>query len=278
MPVAQRGSYVGVSTARALRGGMARRGGNAVQALTFSTSRSDSVREDVAYFLLLIAVLLVAAGYRLGVRRGRTREKTLRTTLDERNEQLMIAEHELLRRSSIDPVTELPTQQYFQEFLEREWRRASRERSAVSAIMIEVDHFNAYNERLGRPEADACLKSVADALKPLIHRPGDLLARYGGPGKFGVVLGATDAKGAMLLAERLRTTVEALKKPNPASTTGPFVTLTLGVASVFPGREDQWQDLELIAMAERALAQARESGRNQVALGQGSAELAKAIR
>lgn len=231
----------------------------------------------MGYVLVLIGVLLVAAGYRLGLRRGRSREKTLKTTLDERNEQLMIVEHELLRKSMLDPVTQLPIQQYFQEFLEREWRRASRDQSAVSAIMIKVDHFQAYNERLGKPEGDACLKSVADALKALIHRPGDLLARYGGAGKFGVVLGGTDAKGAMVIAERMRNAVEALKKPNPASTTGPLVTLTLGVASVFPGRDDEWQDLELIAMAERALAQARESGRNQIAQGQSSPEPAKSF-
>jgi diguanylate cyclase (GGDEF)-like protein len=177
----------------------------------------------------------------------------------------------------LDPVTQLPIQQYFQEFLEREWRRASRDRSAISAIMIKIDHFQAYNERLGKPEGDACLKSVADAMKALIHRPGDLLAHYGGAGKFGVVLGGTDANGAMVIAERMRNAVEALKRPNPASTTGSLITLTVGVASVFPGRDDEWQDLELIAMAERALAQATESGRNQIALAQSAAEPAKSL-
>jgi diguanylate cyclase (GGDEF)-like protein len=244
----------------------------------FGKVKARYCTQNVAYVLILIGgVLLVAAGYRFGVRRGQSREKTLRTELAERNEQLMIVEHELLRRSSLDPVTELATEQYFQEFLEREWRRASRQRSAVAAIIIKVDHFQAYCERLGRPEGDACLKSVADALKPLIHRPGDLLARYGA-GQFGVVLGATDGRGAMVIAERLRTAVEALKEPNPVSTTGRFVTLTVGVASAFPSREDEWQDLELIAMAERALSQARESGRNQIAHVQSSAEPARSIR
>ena len=213
---------------------------------------------------LFAVLLLVGGGYFLGVRRGRSRETALKTTLDERNEKLTLVEHELLRRSSIDPVTELPNQQYFQEFLEREWRRAARDRAAVSMVMIEVDHFRAYNERLGKPEGDACLRSVADAMKPLVHRPGDALARYGGSGRFGVVLGGTDARGATVLAERLRAAVERLERPNPASSSGPNITLSLGVASVMPDREAAWQDIELIATAERGLAQAKEAGRNRV--------------
>ena len=110
-------------------------------------------------------LLLVGAGYLLGSRRARSREVALKTTLDEQTEKLTLVEHELLRHSAIDPVTGLHTQQHFQEFLEREWRRASRERKSVAVIMIEVDHFRAFNERQGKPEGDACLKSVADAIE-----------------------------------------------------------------------------------------------------------------
>jgi len=220
----------------------------------------------VAYALLLIAALLVGAGYLLGARLGRRREGVLRTELDNRTEKLTLVEHELLRHSDLDPATGLHTQQHFQEFLENEWRRASRLRLSVAVIMIEVDHFRALNDRRGKTEGDACLKTVADVMKPVIHRPSDVIARYGGPGKFGIVLGSTDGKGAVVLAERLRTAVENLKRPNPASPAGPFVTASFGVAAALPDREGAWQDIELIAAAERALAQARESGRNTVAL------------
>lgn len=220
----------------------------------------------MAYVLALLAALLVGAGYLLGSRRGRSRETALKTALDERTEKLTFVEHELLRHSSMDPVTGLHPQQYFQEFLEHEWRRASREQQFVSVIMIEVDHFRAFNERQGKPEGDACLKIVADTVKPLVHRPGDLVARYGGPGKFGIVLGGTDGKGALVLAERLRGAVEGLKKPYPGSTTGLFVTVSIGAASAMPNRDAAWQDIELIAAAERALSQAKESGRNVAVL------------
>lgn len=220
----------------------------------------------MSYVLALVAVLLIGAGYLLGSRRGRRREQALQTTLDERTEKLTLVEHELLRYSAIDPVTGLHTQQYFQEFLEREWRRASRERQFVSVIMVEVDHFRAFNDRQGKPEGDACLKNVAETLKPMIHRACDVIARYGGAGKFGIVLGGTDSRGAMFIAERLRAAVDAMKKPNPASPTIPFLTASVGVATVMPDRDGAWQDIQLIASAERALAQAREAGRNTVIL------------
>lgn len=220
----------------------------------------------MAYALTLLAVLLVGAGYLLGIRRARSREGALETILDERTQKLTHVEHELLHQSAIDPVTLLHTQQYFQEFLEREWRRASRERQNVAVIMIEIDHFRALSERHGKLEGDACLHSVAEVLKPILHRPGDVIARYGGAGKFGAVLGGTDRKGAMLIAERLKAAVQTLKRPNPASPTAPLVTTSLGVAVAMPDREGAWQDIELIASAERALAQAREAGRNNVTL------------
>ncbi|MCM3878819.1 MAG: GGDEF domain-containing protein [Vicinamibacterales bacterium] len=220
----------------------------------------------MGYVLALLAVLLVAGGYFLGVRRRRANEDALKTQLDERSEQLTLVEHELLRRTSIDPVTHLPTQQYFQDFLEREWRRASRERTTVSIVMIEVDHFRAYNDRMGKPDGDACLRAVADAMRPLVHRPSDALARYGGPGKIGLVLGGTDAKGAMVLAERLRQAVENLQRANPASTSGPVLTISLGVAAAVPDREGAWQELELIAAAEKGLLQAMDAGRNRICL------------
>jgi len=219
----------------------------------------------VAFAFALFGLLLVGAGFLLGSRFSHTREQALKESLDERDQKLTLVEHELLRHSAVDPATGVHTQQHFQEFLEREWRRAARERQWVSAIMVEVDHFRGFAERQGRTAGEACLKSIAETLKPLIHRATDVIARYGGTGKFGIVLGSTDAKGALLLAERLRTAVEDLKAPNPVAPLK-IVTITLGVASAMPDRDGAWQEIELIAAAERALTRAREQGRNTIAL------------
>ena len=178
----------------------------------------------MVYVLSLLGVVLAGAGYLVGLRRGRSREQALRATLDERNEKLTVVEDELLRHTAVDPATGIHTQQHFQEFLEREWRRASRERQFVSLLMVELDHFRAFHDRHGANEADSTLKQIAAAIKPLIHRPSDVLARYGAGGRFGVVLGATDSKGAMVLAERVRKTIESLNIPIPTPPTGRFVT------------------------------------------------------
>src|SRR5438045_2811517 len=99
------------------------------------------MRHLLALGLGLTAVVLLAAGYALGARRGTHREQALKNTIDQQSEKLTLTEQELLRRSNLDPITDLATQQSFQDFLEREWRRASRDRMPVSLIMIEVDHF-----------------------------------------------------------------------------------------------------------------------------------------
>jgi diguanylate cyclase (GGDEF)-like protein len=226
-------------------------------------AKKRNMRHLVPFALTLLSVLLLLAGYALGARRGRSREKALKTTLDHQGEKLTLVEHELLRRSNLDPVTQLPLQESFQAFLEREWRRAVRDRLPLSLIMVEVDHFRAYNDRVGKPQADACLKTVADALRQSIRRPGDFLARYGS-GRFGIVLGGVNEEGAMVLAEMMRAGVDALRFPNPASSTGPTLTLSVGVASAKPDRDAPWQDIQLIAAAERGLVQAREAGRNRI--------------
>jgi PleD family two-component response regulator len=95
------------------------------------------------------------------LRQGRIREGALKASLDERDQKLTQLEGELVRHTAVDPETGLHTQQYFQEFLEREWRRASRERQPLAVLMIELDHFRAFHERQGQSEADASLKRIA---------------------------------------------------------------------------------------------------------------------
>jgi two-component system chemotaxis family response regulator WspR len=92
---------------------------------------------------VVFALALVGAGFIFGSRRVRLREDELQMELDEQGQQLTLIEQELLRHSARDPVTGLHTQQFFQDFLEREWRRASREGQSVTVIMVEVDPFRA---------------------------------------------------------------------------------------------------------------------------------------
>lgn len=208
-------------------------------------------------------LLLLGAGYVLGSRMGRSRERALKTTLDEQTEKLTLAENEVLRLAALDPVTDLPGQQHIQTFLEREWRRALRYGAPVSLIMVAVDHFRAYNERFGQEAGDACLKSVANALRGQVHRAGDLVGRYGAE-EFAIVLGGMDVRGSLQLANRLQSAVNQLALAHPASPVSANITVSFGVATLMPARDAEWQDIELIARAERALSQAKERGRNRI--------------
>lgn len=208
-------------------------------------------------------LLLLAAGYLLGSRMGRSRERVLKTTLEERTEKLSFAENEVLRLAALDPVTDLPGQQHIQTFLEREWRRALRYGVPVSLVMVDVDYFRAYNERLGQEAGNVCLKSIATALRGQVHRAGDLVGRYGGE-EFAVVLGGMDVRGSLQLANRLQAAVNQLALAHPASPTSANITASFGIATLMPARDAEWQDIELIARAERALSEAKQTGRNRI--------------
>lgn len=213
---------------------------------------------------LLILLLLIVGGYAAGAWHGRRRARELTRSLSERNEELQAARTELARLSALDGLTQLATQQYFQDFLEKEWRRSLRELTPISLIVIDLDHFKAYNERLGHEAGDGCLKRVADALRTTVGRPGDVVARYGGE-EFAVALSRTDSSGAISLASKLQASVTALKLPHPASPAGNHVTISLGVATAIPNRGTTWQEIELVAAAERALLEAKQLGRNRIA-------------
>jgi diguanylate cyclase (GGDEF)-like protein len=213
---------------------------------------------------LLGSVALVAVGCAVGLFLMRRSKNALMKTLVERDAQLIAARTEAQRLGSLDPVTGLANEQYLAAFLGREWRRAQRYLTPLSLIVIDIDYFKAYSERLGQPAADACLKAVADALRLAARRPGDLVARYGVKG-FVIVMDGTDADGAVTVADSLRSAVEEMALPHPVSKTADHVTVTLGVATSVPTRDATWQEIELIARAERALLQAKELGRNRVA-------------
>ena len=214
--------------------------------------------------MALLAILLAIGGYAAGAWRSRIRERELTSVLAERNEELQAARAELARLSSLDPLTALATYPHFQQFLEGEWRRASRELTPISLITIELDHFNSYRDRLGQEVSNTCLKQVATLLRDAIGRPGDLVGRHDRD-RFIVVLARTDSDGVHALAVKLRAAVEALELPHPASPVADYVTISLGIATAVPSRGATWQEIELVAAAERALTDAKRLGCNRVA-------------
>ncbi|MEM9172103.1 MAG: diguanylate cyclase [Pseudomonadota bacterium] len=150
--------------------------------------------------------------------------------LVERTRALKEANERLRDLSKTDALTSIPNRREFDEFEDHVWRLCAREGTCVAVILIDIDYFKPYNDSLGHQQGDRCLKQVAYALSKCATRPMDLVARYGGE-EFVAVLGETDIKDALVVAERMRQTVERLAIAHPRSAYG-VITVTIGVASI----------------------------------------------
>ena len=101
-----------------------------------------------------------------------------------------------------------------------------------SLVLLDIDHFKLFNDTYGHQAGDECLKPVAAALRDTVHRPTDLLARFGGE-EFAIVLGDTDLAGAVKVAEQAMQKVNGLAIPHSTSPTSPHVTVSVGIATMF---------------------------------------------
>ena len=158
-----------------------------------------------------------------------------------------------------DGLTGILNRRGFNEYLGKEWLRAKRERTPFGMLLLDIDHFKAYNDFYGHQAGDRCLRQVAEALGQGLKRPTDIIARYGGE-EFVVLLPDTDEDGGILIAEALRRQVEHLSMCHEASPTAPIVTVSIGVASLQPGNGAVAE--ELISLADQALYAAKRAGRN----------------
>ena len=191
------------------------------------------------------------------------RRKSRELELIDLTAQLETVNRELKRLSSLDGLTGIANRHVFNEFYEREWKRAARHGHPLAVVLADIDCFKGYNDTYGHIEGDECLKRVAEALKGVIRRGEDLVARYGGE-EFVAVLPGADLAGAALVAEAMRASVERLSIPHSNSTAAPWVTASLGVATLIPGT--YFSSEMLVEMADKALYRAKHEGRNRVAL------------
>lgn len=185
-----------------------------------------------------------------------TERKYAENTLKEANERLE-------RLSASDGLTGVANRRCFDQTIQKEWTRLQRTNDALSLIMCDVDFFKLYNDTYGHQGGDDCLKTVARVLQESAQRGGDCVARYGGE-EFAVILPATDEKSAVHIAEKIRRGVEGVAIPHSKSSAAPFVTLSLGVATVVP--DNQRKPESLIQCADKALYLAKSSGRNRAML------------
>ncbi len=179
-----------------------------------------------------------------------------------KSELLERANRALARLSALDGLTGAANRRAFEQRLDEEWRRASRDSTPLALLMIDIDHFKSYNDRYGHPAGDQCLKTISRDLKARLRRPADFLARYGGE-EFAIVLPDTDLSGAVIVAEDLRRRTMALGLRHSASPVARVVTLSIGVAEADPSSAG-WGPSNLVEAADQALYKAKRLGRNQV--------------
>jgi diguanylate cyclase (GGDEF)-like protein len=216
-----------------------------------------------------LALLGTAIGiFRLSERRLLRRAAELEFQVRTRTTELQAANQRLAGLATLDALTGLANRRLLEEALEREVRRASRNRREISVVMVDVDYFKRYNDSLGHVGGDECLRRVAMALRAVAARPGDLVARYGGE-EFALLLPETTAQRALEMAEALCRSIGKLALPHPSSPAAPHVTVSAGVAGMVP--EAGSEPAALIAAADAALYQAKQRGRNQARAAEGDA-------
>lgn len=198
------------------------------------------------------------------VKREQDARKAHERELQDLAQRLEASNLMLLRVASLDSLTAVPNRRRFEDALEQEWRRAMRDQTPTSVILVDLDAFAAYNDAYGVPAGDQCLKRVAGLLSRQVRRSGDLVARWEGDA-FAVLLPATHAEGAQYVAEALRAGVEAMEAPASQPGSPARVTASFGVATAVPRRGTEPEPL--IRAAQQALAKAQGEGPNQVKAG-----------
>lgn len=247
-------------------------------ALTESAAQIGSAIE-----IILLSFALAERFNEANSRRLRAEQLTLQTNMNllkmeqEQNEKLELRvsertnelaaalmevsqlNEELSDLSSKDQLTGLRNRRYFDEMLEREFRRAKRNRTSLSLIMIDLDHFKKINDTYGHMAGDLCLKLVAAEVYRLVKRPPDLACRFGGE-ELSVILPETSSRGAVGLASDIRKAIAAITVTIDSYEF--TVSASLGVSSVIP--EEGFLFSQLLKQADKALYAAKENGRNTV--------------
>jgi diguanylate cyclase (GGDEF)-like protein len=215
----------------------------AISAAAFGLPATVAFRADVLLFGGIVACVIAVWNL----------EKTARLSFLEGG---FIAE--LAQR---DALTGTKNRRVFDEHLEQIWRHAIDETRTMAILLIDIDHFKAYNDHYGHQAGDQTLCAVAQAVQKTVFRPLDILTRYGGE-EFAVILYDINEQQARATADRMCRSITELNIEHRASKTAPRVTISVGVAAIQPTPDRTPRGA--IQLADQALYQAKVRGRNRV--------------
>jgi diguanylate cyclase (GGDEF)-like protein len=177
--------------------------------------------------------------------------------------ELAEANNRLEVLANTDPLTGIANRRWMMETLGRLWGDGGTCPGGAAMLMCDIDYFKKLNDHLGHAEGDHCLVQVAGIIRANVRRDFDHVARYGGE-EFLVLLPDVDEGEAILVAERVRKSVEDAALANPGSRVSRAVTLSIGVAVQAPGEVISPEELQ--RHADAALYLAKQTGRNRVQL------------
>ncbi|CAN1210253.1 Diguanylate cyclase (GGDEF) domain-containing protein [Tumidithrix helvetica PCC 7403] len=174
--------------------------------------------------------------------------------------ELEVANKKLYELATMDGLTTIANRRRFDEYWQQQWQMLAQQQQPLSLILADVDHFKLYNDCYGHILGDECLQQVAHSIRLLLKRPTDLVARYGGE-EFAVILPYTSIEGASRVAEAIAAQIYDLALPHAKSPISDRITLSLGISCIVPQYTTSLQDP--ISSADKALYQAKQSGRNR---------------
>jgi len=186
----------------------------------------------------------------------RVQERTLELHIT--LQELEDANSELEKKNTLDELTGLFNRRFYDQKILAEYRRSKRNRTPLSLIIIDIDHFKEVNDNYGHLAGDQCLAWLSNHLKQSLKRSSDMAFRYGGE-EFCLILPDTDEKGAMALAEALRKNIE--KQACVCNSTQISLTISSGICTYI--QQDDVQPEQIFTRADEALYEAKHKGRNQ---------------
>lgn len=163
--------------------------------------------------------------------------------------------------SNFDQLTDIPNRRSFDNILNTEWRRASRNKTPLGLIFLDFDYFKQYNDLYGHLLGDNALKLIAKTLESCGRRPGDFVARYGGD-EFIILLVHANREATVKIAQLVQTAIKNLQIQHEGSDVSKFITTTMGIASIVPSLDIS--PYSLISQADKALNNGKKIQRNNI--------------